>query len=123
MWELNDLSWFLYLADVLPRFADAWRGFCMVAGIITVIMAFIHTCVYFEQSKGSRQGLHPWIGWAALVFIAFTSTFSFIIPSKDTFYLIAGSEAGEIAVESERGQELMNKVNAVLDAQLERLSQ
>lgn len=41
-----------------------------------------------------------------------------IIPSRDTIYLIAGSEAGEAVVTSEAGQEILEDIQEVIRYQL-----
>ena len=48
---------------------------------------------------------------------------SALIPGKDTIYMMAGSEFGEHAAQTERGQELVDRINEVIDAQLERLAE
>jgi hypothetical protein len=47
--------------------------------------------------------------------------FSTLIPSKETIYLIAGSQAGEAVVTSESGQEILNDIHEVIKHQLGQL--
>lgn len=44
-----------------------------------------------------------------------------LIPSRETFYMIVASEAGETIVKMPEAQELMKDVREVLDAQIEKL--
>jgi len=54
------------------------------------------------------------VPWVFLV----TSTLAAIIPSKDTIYLVAGSEAGEAVVTSQEGKEILNDIKEVIRYQL-----
>jgi hypothetical protein len=41
-----------------------------------------------------------------------------LIPSRDTIYLIAGSEVGEIVVNSPEAREILNNVKTVIKQQI-----
>ena len=124
MFDLSDLSVFLYLADVVPRAAHS-LGFVVVC--IAAVLAILSFALTMSASESMKEERPPKYKKAIrLVVSAFIVIFMLVplqlVPSRDTFYLIAGVEAGEVVVNSERGQQLIGKVNAVLDAQLERLS-
>jgi hypothetical protein len=117
---MNDLSWFLYLADVLPRvgsFAGGLSGFLVVVTVGTLFM------VAMVNAEPSFKKLgYPWKTIVvALVSALIFGVSSALIPSKETIYLIAGSEAGEAVVTSEAGQEILDDIHQVIKHQLNSL--
>ena len=48
-------------------------------------------------------------------------TMATLTPSKETIYLIAGSEAGEAVVTSAEGQEIINDIRLIIKGQLNKL--
>lgn len=105
---MNSLSWFLYLADVIPNFSILFGllsgGAAVAAGIS--LMAWGDKVV---------QGKVPVLFIFSSVLAASIAS---SIPSKQTIYLIAGSEAGETVVTSQEGQEILNDVKAIIKQQL-----
>lgn len=131
---MNRLSLVIYLADTLPRFANV----LLTCGIITiVVIAAItlvrmiskaeHTDNYTKQYQKDKYEYYTnfdvmyyvkyiWIGVLLL-------SVSALVPSKETFYLIAGSEAGEYIVESEEGREIIEDIQEVIKLQLNRMKE
>lgn len=100
---MNLLSILIYLADVLPTFASIalMLGiFGLLVSTILIISGRFVEWVYYcdrEQAMSNRKAMGDW-GVRVLIFsivMLFSSTF---IPSKNTFYLIAASELGEVVV-------------------------
>jgi hypothetical protein len=113
---MNQLSWLLYWADVLPHFAIAVGIVCTLLAIFSALM----TVLFFTAGFGSwthdkeytaRFRYFP-VVFVLAVLLAFTSN---LIPSKNTFYLIAASEAGEQALKTPE----VSKVRAVINKWLE----
>ena len=131
---MNKLSLVIYLADTLPRFASV----LLTCGIITIaVIAAItltrmiskseHTDSYTKRYHKDMYEYYTnldvtyyvkyiWIG----VFLLLVSA---LVPSKETFYLIAGSEAGEYVVQSEEGREIIEDIQEVIKLQLNRMKE
>lgn len=116
---MNSLSWFLYLADVIGNV----QGVLVVATFVMCIMTFVGGVAtmigddrYNPKEKAVGHYLrHCWKFTLALAVVAA------MIPSRDTIYLIAGSEAGEAVVTSEAGKEILLDIQEVIQHQLNQL--
>lgn len=115
---MNSLSWLIYLAQVLPAIKDVLVGL----GVGLIIYLTIWIIVYAAGvAEGNSKISKPKIKW---VFISVTLILvSVFIPSKETIYLIAGSEAGEAVVTSEGGKEVLNDVKEIINIQLQKLKE
>jgi hypothetical protein len=116
---MNDLSWLLYAADVLPSL-KGWMNVASWCLIIPCILGwFIVTCMIMSEGlddelRAFRNGL--WNGTkTALPFLFVCLTISTIIPSRDTIYLIAASEMGEEALKTEQAQKVGDYLDSLLD--------
>lgn len=120
---MNSLSWFLYLAEVLPSLA---RTVCALTAVFIAgltLVSFFRTMAIAESSMGlSARKLEYksiWGFWGKTVIpLLILGTLMKLIPSKETIYMIAGSEAGEAVVTSEAGQEILNDIKEVIQFQL-----
>lgn len=121
---MNSLSWFVYLAEVIPSIGNL-LGFVSVAALIIGAILLIIFLIALGEShirrdkvlvKGLTTGLI-----CLFVFSFFFGILGILIPSKDTIYMIAGSEAGEMVVTSETGQEMISDIHEVIKHQLDRL--
>lgn len=112
---MNNLSWFLYIAEVIPNLG---RTFGLIGGIGVAVfgfwgfMSFMMNGTEDEISSPSKSLL------VVSVLLIIIST---LIPSSQTLYLIAGSEAGEAVVASETGQEIMDDIHEAIKFQLKSL--
>jgi len=114
---MNGLSWFLYLADTLSKIGEGALFLGVLIGITGgLLLAFWAVAFLFEDTKTPP----PWrpyiLSMAILFFVAV------LIPSKETIYLIAGSQVGEYVVDTPEAQEILNDIHAVIRAQLEELA-
>ncbi len=113
---MNSLSWFLYLADIIPML-----GFIIGQAVIVVIvlggigMAFW----FFATLDDDDFPKPPFKRFFAVVIVM--GLIGVLTPSKQTIYLIAGSEAGEYVVTSPEGQEIINDIKAIIKSQIEEL--
>lgn len=115
---MNNLSWFLYLADVLPSFASGVgtaSALTLFFGIPLWMLWYFSTIDDKPQYKPNGKLIYVFL--VSLVVLALSS----LIPSKETIYLIAGSEAGEAVVTSEEGKEILNDIHQVIRHQLSTL--
>jgi hypothetical protein len=72
-----------------------------------------HTGPFLGISSNARTI----VGLLALFFIGL------LVPTKETIYLIAASEAGETVVESKEGQKVLNDIQEIINLQLQRLKE
>lgn len=118
---MNDLSWMLYWADVLPSFSSAMAFFLFFAvvgfgGALVANRVFAATkdhdadaAVGFQSTSFAR--------WAfPLIAIIWLSMW--FVPSRDTFYAIAASEMGEEALKSPIATKAGKALEKWLDDQL-----
>lgn len=131
---MNNLSWLLYWADVLPKLGNTFSALVPIgSGLIVMWLIFLGVSyaadwdveneTWHQTWKTARKkaAFVPWIaGFAAVIGILVPP----FLPSKDTIYAIAASEVAEEIVFSERVQNTTNKafqaVDAWLDKQIEK---
>lgn len=121
---MNDLSWLLYLANVLPNL-----------GVTLIIISFLgmllfvvfYVCFVFdnnwnqkeEEKKQRKSDIRKSL--IGLTFFTLLFIITSFIPNRDTIYYIAASEIGETAVTSERGERLLSDLETILEIQIEKL--
>jgi len=110
---MNNLSWLIYVAEVLPGVAGA----VMFASMVSICV-FVYLFAYMWTEGLSTVTIAVLI----VVFLVITLVCS-LVPSKGTIYLIAGSEAGEYVVSTEAGQEIVNDVREIISYQLKQLKE
>ena len=105
---MNKLSWMLYLCD----FIDALNTLLSIGVTVACIVlgAIIATAAIISMSEENASAISVvWektrLSCAVLAALAFISC---LIPSEKTFYLIMGSEAGEMVAASEVGQQVIS---------------
>jgi hypothetical protein len=115
---MNNLSWFLYLAEIVPSFAAllglfgglAFTAYFLLSAFITMNNSFERA----DEQKPYPTLKLPLIG-------AFLCVLTTLTPSKQTIYLIAGSEAGQHVVETESGQAILDDVQEIIQLQLNQM--
>lgn len=110
---MNNLSWLLYLSDVLPSLSVSIAVISAVSGMLFGIAVVIFWCIYFDDDYYISIKV-PIILSCFLVFTVFFGLLSNLIPSKQTILLIAASEMSEQVVKSQDGQEIMNNLKQIL---------
>ena len=117
---MNNLSWLLYFGDIAGSLSSffGWMSapiFVLMIGFIVAGAINMLDCgpdhheyvVYWTMRNiGLKIFMPMFFGFAIL---------ACIIPSKETVYLIAASEAGETVVKSETGKKALDAVNRYLD--------
>ncbi len=128
---MNNLSLFLYLADVIYQVGGLLTAVCVFVPI--GYLAYRLACkIWADNSHHSRRDeiralaeaeiLRPFITTYKPFIFAFVGIFLLsLVPSKETFYLIAASEAGEMVVKTPEAQEIMSSLREILNVQLEEL--
>ena len=120
---MNSLSWFLYLAEVLPNLAGTIVALSVLLTVAITITSVVRTMVVVDSGMTltTRKAGYKliWGFWGKTVIpLLLLGTLMNLIPSRETIYLIAGSEAGEAVVTSTEGQEILNDIKEVIRYQL-----
>lgn len=130
---MNTLFILLYLTEVLYPFCSVvilamvlgWAGYALHTIISKLwaseILSFESADVKEKKLKIQASSAIPeakWF-WVTGILILFLT----LVPSKDTFYMILASEAGETVVNTPEAKEMMKDVREIIDAQLEKLKQ
>lgn len=109
---MNDLSWLIYLADVINGFKVAIEVSLFVSIVSIPVGCAVGTHLYNIEVHDL-----PFKSIAAWFFIL--GLFLIITPSKSTIYAIAVSEMGEEVLESETASKAMKAVDEWLDRQID----
>lgn len=113
---MNGLSWFLYFAELLPRLGS----FSMLLGLLVLILWAARVALLKAEEypfEGVITGKVPPKYSMVGIGLSFVLV-ALLIPSKDTIYLIAGSQAGEAVVTSAAGQEIVDDIQQIIKHQL-----
>ena len=130
---MNTLSILLYLVDVLYTTTGVLTVFLFFGWVGYAVGSLIYkmwgndTWSYDDaEARAERKKAREWSPlpkqkwfWISGLVILFLT----LVPSKDTFYLIAASEAGEAVVSTPEAKEIMIDLREILDIQLEKLKQ
>ncbi len=106
---MNNLSWLLYLADVLHN-VGFFFAFIAAIGSIGGVIVFVIS--FDPDGKVLIPYRHSFVGFLLL------GAVSMLFPSKDTMYAIAASEMGEEVLNSRVGTKAQRALESWLDAQI-----
>lgn len=115
---MNNLSWFLYLADVFSGIGWILGTIFVLACIITVLTLL---SVVLSDGQVLDKDIRPkWLKvlWSAITAAVLSGLIGAAVPSRDTMYAIAASEMGEDILRSETGTKATQALNAWLDRQI-----
>lgn len=124
---MNNLSWFLYFADIAPGLLVPFiitSAVCSVLWITGNIGIYAVAGDAYDKAWGKQvqdRCANRLKGWLTYVFIltwVVTVFIQSLIPSRETFYLIAGSELGEQVVKTPEAQEIFNDIRKVIKQQI-----
>ena len=118
---MNSLSWFLYLANVVDNVGNVFVLFAILSGIAMFVWSFASAAYAIEGGQDAQRVKHflrfiPWI-------FVITSFLVAVTPSRDTVYLIAASEEGEMVVNTPEAKEVMSDLKEILNIQLGKLKE
>lgn len=134
---MNTLSWFLYFADIASKVSILFAAVAGAGALFCVISFFVmktqanealiksrhykmDTSFQEEYQDYSRWANQYAIGFSVLVFLLVVS---FLVPSKDTIYMIAASEMGEHVAMSSEALEIGQELKAAVLHQLKLLQE
>lgn len=118
---MNNLSWFIYLADVIPALGGlaVFLSFFLGVGIFFyLLLAGVEDYAFQGVVEGSVKPKY-----SLIILCLSLMLFSVFLPSREALYLIAGSETAEAVATSEVGQEVLDDIHEVIQAQLDNLKE
>jgi hypothetical protein len=117
---MNNLSWLLYLADVLPKFHYSLFIMSIIAAVGTTFFFFLGSTNCF----GDLRDDHPTVlrlrklYWGPPFFIALALLSALIPSNRNTYYAIAASELGEQVLKSPTTNKTIKALDTWLDKQI-----
>lgn len=113
---MNSLSWFLYLAGIANSVGGALFILCLITAIVIVILNITGNVHGYEHTIDHEFKIFakPYI----IAFVVLVAMIS-LIPSKDTLYMIAGSEIGEVVITNPENQIVFDKVRELVNTRLD----
>ena len=120
---MNNLSWALYIIDISQSIAVIlWLSF--TALFVAIIIAWIRGS-YLRNGMSSRYSslendwkegyLMQWNSLKLLIPIVVIAVIACLIPSRETLYMIAGSQVGEQILQLEQVQALGGEVGGLAE--------
>ena len=126
---MNNLSWVIYLAEAVPSLVDMVLFISVLATVAFAVYALVGSIgsadTYSWDTPQEVENKKAWWNekkylpprWLAVTILSTWVVLS-LAPSKETIYLIAGSEAAEAVVTSETGQQILNDIQQIIKHQL-----
>ena len=121
---MNSLSVLIYIASII----SGVQALLVVVGL-TLVALYVIIRLSIATSNDSANYIYsgkkvkpypPVYQGLALPIILFT--LAILIPSKETIYLIAGSEAGEYVVNTPEAKEIMTDIHTIIKGQLKEMT-
>ena len=126
---MNSVSWFIYLADVLPRVgtvAFICATIMTICLIIITVSYYIAVCVSGDERTEKEvtpirialgKSLRFW--WLA----SFIMIIGVFMPAQKTLYMIAASEVSGVVINDPRTQEVFDTMSNTIKQKLEELTE
>lgn len=129
---MNNLSWLLYLADVIPSIGLTIHVCTMtaivalavygMAGLIWASTIWSYDDRRTVEMKEEFYDQRKWLPSKQMFALIFGILIIVaIIPSKQTIYLIAASEAGQTVVTSPQANKMLTDIQEIIQLQLDRM--
>lgn len=116
---MNQLSWFLYWAGVLPNLATV----VIILGIVIILSSLIGftvlCCIHADSCGNFNPPVWVWVAPSVGVlssFVLFSA--AALVPPTETFYAIAASQVGEAAMKTPLAGKAGEALTAWLDKQI-----
>lgn len=97
---MNNLSWFIYLTQVVDAIGVLCAVTIVLGGIASIITLVIG---HVEESERTTS-----LGKRILAGVCVAAVVGTVVPSRQTMLLIAGSEMGERIVKSDAVKDIVN---------------
>lgn len=110
---MNELSIFLYLANVVGNLGPMFAIFGVMGFAIAIMSGLVGMInLEYEPVIGAKTlNIAKKLGWISASLIVLAC----LTPSQKTVYLITASEVSEQVIESETGQKAVKALNDILD--------
>ena len=119
---MNSLSLLLYFAEFTDKLSTLlWIALCItfwLGGIVLVVWTKGWLEYLTDKAEENPFKVRPYYGWWTITLATLVVIFS-VIPSRDTMYLIAASEVGEVVVTSDYSKELLAEIQKTLKLKLQ----
>jgi hypothetical protein len=109
---MNNLSWTLYLAEVIPSLGTAAVIFSGAWGLVCGGILIVWTVAWMDEAAPK-----PWYGTFITV-LSISTAVAVLTPPKETIYLIAGSQAGEYVANTPEAQEILDDIRQIIRMQV-----
>lgn len=114
---MNDLSWFLYLADISQNI----KAVLIIMGVLLgIVLGIILMCLFDSYEDRTVGKIWSCIG---IIFCLWLIVVGALIPSRHTIYAIAASQAGEQVLKLEEVQALGGDLGGLATDSLKLLRQ
>jgi hypothetical protein len=129
---VNTLSWLIYASDVIPNLGGVFIAFAIGSAIFCAIL-FIFGSTTRDSSQYSRapkesqqdtwdRGKKSQItAFKLLAIPVICILIAVVIPSKNTFLMIAASEVGETVVKTDEAKAILKDLQDVIQTNLQAL--
>lgn len=108
---MNDLSWMIYLIEIAGNLSEIFGFLIFVGFILAAIASFIIFVIksddLFEDEKKKLPHIKKYVR-NVIIFLCFVTAMHVFVPSKKTMYMIAASQMGEKALNSETGNDVLD---------------
>jgi len=115
---MNGLSWLIYLAEIGRELGGFFTFLAVVAGIAAI--GFMIAAFSDETKDVNKPTM-----WArskiSLAFMVLAGFMAAVMPGRQTVLLIAASEIGERALNSEKMAKITDRVGGVVDPSIDLL--
>lgn len=116
---MNNLSWFVYLADISQSLTVFAIIFLVLSTIVFVIFALVYVNEYDADDR--KELVERLValkkGWTIpLILLALFVVV--VVPSKQTMYTMAASEMSEEAYKSEQGQKIVQALSSWVEEKI-----
>lgn len=107
---MNELSWLIYLAQVLTSLGYLFVGMSIIL-LIAAAIGVLAACIAHDEADVKTARKVAFVCIPLCVLCAFVGN---VLPNKETLYAIAASQLGERIVQSGEVKELSNDAYAAL---------
>jgi len=112
---MNNLSWLLYLAEVCGNLKIVSEAFFWVGAILLAVAGICLGPVAEMDSDDEMWGRGISVAKKSIPLLVVGVVLTVFVPSKTTVYLIAASEMGEEAMNTETAQKIGDYLDVLLD--------
>jgi hypothetical protein len=107
---MNNLSWFIYLTQIVDNIGNAAQGVLVFVGVFGGIGLVFATAYRFAECMGDDPfvPVHRRLVKLFIIAIAVSAMAAVFVPSRQTMLLIAGSEIGERFTKSEAARDVVS---------------